>query len=717
MFERRLRLILILMLAPAVAVIARLVQLQIIEGAQYQATAEAMLVKPMRLYPCLRGEIIDCEGSRLAYDAESWNICVHYGILSRDEDHLRAMARNRLKARGVPRTGDNIAEEMDRLEGEINQSWAAIARISGRSLEQLDAIREERLRQVQRIKALVARRRGIDTVVYEELTSHPIVQGLSHAERVEAKVQLAEYPWVEVLVSHARRYEGGEAMGHLFGTLNEVGEEDQKRDAGNPDPLSRYLLGDLIGRTGLERLGETWLRGRRGCEQEDLRGKPTMDPVAPVNGQNMRLSLNLRLQQYCYYRLQAAIEEHPPSTGAAAVLLDIPTRRVLALVSVPAFDPNLPETERHKLPQKDPLRKPHVFRAVQKPYPPGSTVKPMVLASALAEGKVGPGTTYGCAGHLLPGQPDRWRCEARWGHGTVDPIMAIQKSCNVFFYHVGENMGLPALRRWYDLFGLGRESGIGLVEESPGTLTPVEKGMGAGPARQAAIGQGQVGITPLQAANMIATVASGVWKPVTIWPDDPRPRPTGYKLPIPAAHWRLVREGMYKVVNEQGGTAYGPLRAKLSGAEEFVLLGKTGSAEAPALEWLYRCRFPDGREQTIKAPSFRELLDRYPDGQKPEYLGQEPAAEYPTHGWFVGYLTTRGKYLEPAGDGEVDVAIAVIIEYAGHGGAVAAPVARDIIQAMITLHRGGRIETAPASQPITRPAHVVAEASAAGGAP
>lgn len=702
-----------LMVIPAIAVVARLAQLQILKGDYYQATAEAMLIKPMRLYPCLRGEIVDCEGTRLAYDAESWNICVHYGILAGDEDHLRAMARDRLKRRGLPRTADNIAEEKDRLLCEINESWGAIARVTGKRPEELDTVREERLRQVQRIKTLISRRRGIDTVVYEELTTHPVVEGLNHQMCVEAKVQLAEYPWVEVLVSHARRYEGGEAMGHLYGSLNEVGDEDQKRNADIADPLSHYLLGDLIGRTGLEQMGETWLRGKRGREQENLRGVPTTQPVAPVNGNTMRLSLNLRLQQYCYNRLRSAVQEHPPSTGGAAVLLDIPTRRVLALVSYPAFDPNLSDIERAKLPKQDPVGKPHIFRAIRQPYPPGSTIKTMILPSALAEGRIGPGTTFGCVGHLFADQPNIWQCDARRAHGTVDPVLAVQKSCNVFFYHVGEIMKLPDLLKWMDRFGLGHPTGIGLIEDSPGTLPRIKKDMGAGPARLTAIGQGEVGVTALQAANMTATVASGVWRPVTIWPDNPNQDSRGYELPIPAAYWRLTREGMYKVVNERGGTAYGPLRATLAGADELIMLGKTGSAEAPALESLYRCRFPDGSEKTIKARSFRELLDRYPEDQKPEYLGQEDAAEYPTHGWFIGYVTSRNQYLDPAINSELNVAIAVIIEYAGHGGLVAAPVARDMMQAMITLHHGGQIDTAPASQPVSQPTHAVAAAGAA----
>lgn len=711
MFERRLRLIMVLMVIPAVAVIARLVQLQIVEGEQYASKAEALLIKPMRLYPCLRGEIVDAEGARLAYDAESWDICVHYGILSEAEDHLRAMARERLRRRGVPRTADNVAEEMHKLGIEIDESWHAIARLTGRQVEDLDAVRERRLRQVQRIKEVVTQRRKIDTVVDEERTVHPIVQGLNHQMCVEAKVQLADYPWVEVLVSHTRRYEGGDAMGHLYGTLNEVGPEDLREDVNTADILSRYLLGDLIGRTGLERLGEQWLRGRRGCEQEDLRGVPTTQPVAPVDGNTMRLSLNLRLQQYCYHRLQAAVREHPPSTGGAAVILDIPTRKVLALVSYPAFDPNLPDAERAKLATQDPFGQPYVFRAVHQPYPPGSTIKALVLPSALTEGKVGPGTTYDCIGYLFPGLPNRWQCDARRAHGTVDPILAVQKSCNVFFYHVGENMGLANLVKWMDRFGFGRVTGIGLIEDATGTLPQLRRDMGAGPARLAAIGQGEVSATPLQLANMIATVASGVWKPVTIWPDNPDQSLQGYELPIPAANWRLVREGLYKVVNEQGGRAYGPLRAKLAGEEEFVLLGKTGSAEAPALERLYRCRFPDGTEKTIKARTFRELRNRYPEGQKPEYISQEDAQVYPTHGWFVGYLATRGHYLEPAISGELNVAIAVIVEYAGHGGAVAAPVARDMLQALITLHRGGTIETAPADESISRPADAVTDAA------
>jgi penicillin-binding protein 2 len=700
MFERRLRLILVLMVLPVLAIAARLVHLQVIEAAEYQDAADKMLIKPVRLYPCLRGDIVDSQGVKLAYDSESWSICVHYGILSKDRDHLRALAQQRLKDRGVPRTTENKLREMVQLEQEIDASWHAISRLTGKPIEELEAVRAKRIAEVQRIKELVTERRGIDTIVYEELSVHPIVEGLNQQEQVEAKVQLADYPWVEVLVSHARRYEGGEAVGQLFGTLNEVGEEDQKRDPNSEEELARYLPGDLIGRTGLEKLGEERLRGRRGCEQENLRGELTRPPVQPENGQTMHLTFDLRLQQALYNRLKAAVQANPPSSGGAAVLLDIPTRKVVALVSYPSYDPNISETDRLKLPMEDPLGRPHICRAVKQAYPPGSTVKPMVLASALADGKVGYGTTYNCRGYLLDGYPDRWRCDARWGHGTVDPITAIQKSCNVFFYHVGENMGVERLRTWMSRFGLAQETGIGL-EESRGSLPVPKKDMGPGPARLTGIGQGEVGVTPLQSANMVACVASGVWRRATIWEEDPDSRPE-VRLPISDEIWRFVRQGMYKVVNEEHGTAYGPLRAKLAGADEYVLLGKTGSAQAPALEFIYTCKFPDGRIQKIKGRTFALVQSRFPEGQKPENMGQEPAAEYPTHGWFVGYITSRDRALESATKGDLNVAIAVIVEYAGHGGVVAAPVARDMLQTLITLHRGGPIETEPSTQPATR---------------
>lgn len=216
----------------------------------------------------------------------------------------------------------------------------------------------------------------------------------------------------------------------------------------------------------------------------------------------------------------------------------------------------------------------------------------------------------------------------------MNPISALQKSCNVFFYHTGESLGTAALASWFPRFGFSRLNGTGLPEEQS---RPYRAPSTAGAARHTAIGQYPLTATPLQVANMIATIATGEYRPVVLWSNDPRPRPPAERLPVSEAHLRIVREGLYDVVNEQGGTAF--RHVNLSDVADFVLLGKTGSAET-------------GRP-------------------------------LPTHAWFVGYLNHRGRPLSSATDCEASVAIAVVIELAGHGGEKAAPVAGEMLRAYL----------------------------------
>ena len=167
--------------------------------------------------------------------------------------------------------------------------------------------------------------------------------------------------------------------------------------------------------------------------------------------------------------------------------------------------------------------------------------------------------------------------------------------------------------------------------------------------------------------------------------DDPQVQSAS--LPgVPEPSWRIVRRGLYKCVNEPGGTAF--KHARLADESGYCLLGKTGSAEPPPQESLYTCRFPDGRVEAIKAVSQRALLSRYSDDQKPQITHQRPAAEYPTHGWFVGYVAPHDRVEEPVTCGKVSVAVAVVIEYAGHGGEVASPVARDMVRSVLNRYHG-----------------------------
>ncbi len=687
MFENRLKILLLLLALPAVAVSVRLVQLQVLRADDYRADAGRMLVRPPKYFPFLRGDITDCQGRRLAYDRPSWEICVHYAALAREPDALRAL----LRRHGTYRRGRDTDEA---LSARIDEAWMAISEFSGTPFAELQRRAEEVRDSVSRIKESVERRRGVATVVMEERLAHPIVRDLDQEQGVAASIRFAPYEWIEVQASHSRQYTGGEAVGHLLGQLGPVDAAARERDLNADDELASYRLTDLRGISGVEALGEQWLRGRRGRIEEDIEGRAIRPPVDPVNGQPFRLTIDYPLQQALYNRLAAAVEATPYRTGGCVVVLHVPTRQVLAIVDYPSVDPTLAYADRVVL-EQDRIRQPLLFRAVRGYYSPGSIVKPMILAAALAEKVVGEYTTSTCFGRLFLDYPDRWRCTGT--HGTVGPVRAVQASCNVYFYHTAEMLKIPRLRDWLPRFGIGQLSGTGLPAEKPGILPTT---MSDGQARLAGIGQGELTITPLQAANMVATVAAGDYRPVSLWLDDPAPKPAT-PLPVASAHWRLVRDGMHKAVNERGGTAFGPDRATIDDAE-YTLLGKTGSAEARGhtVEWTYVCHFPDGRVEEIIAGSRESLLARYSADEQPKITGwrwhkRYPPGEPPTHSWFIGYLAPKGRHREAITDEPGAFAIAVLVEYCGHGGEVAAPLARDMINSVLLRYRGMEAEPAP----------------------
>ncbi|HSW46917.1 MAG TPA: penicillin-binding transpeptidase domain-containing protein [Phycisphaerae bacterium] len=673
MFDRRLKVILVLWLLPVAAMTVRLLQLQVARAEFYRQEAQQMLELPTKYFPCLRGDITDRNGVLLAADAPSWDICVRYGTIEKD----------------VPDEAGNPPDHP------IDPCWQAISRYSGVPVEELLERAGRIRRQVMRIHENVSARRGVETPVREERMAHPVVRGLSHEEQVEANLLLADYPAVEVQASHVRAYSGGKAVGHLLGRCVEVDAEAIRTDPLADDDLAGYRLGDVHGVAGAEALGEVVLRGRRGRVKNDRAGQPLSEPVEPVNGQTFRLTIDHALQEALYKRLLAAVEDTTFRTGGCAVLIHIPTRQILAMVDYPSVDPGATPRERAEL-YKDAARQPLLFRAVREYYPPGSTVKPMILAAAMAEGLVGAQTTYTCYNRLFQEYPDRWRCTGT--HGMIGPVAAIQHSCNVFFFHAAERAGVERLVDWISRFGLGAAQ-TGLPEELHGRLP--EPTASRGIARNLGIGQGPFDVTPLQAANMVATLAAGQYRPASLCLDHPSPSPAT-DLGVDASIWRIVREGMFETVNRQGGTAYGQDRGTL-GDSEYVLMGKTGSAEVSrgrTIERKYFCHLPDGRVQEIVAPdqdSALALADCPPrDRSRVKVAGYRSYTRYPpdadepyTHAWFTGYLAPGNNYLSSICSGDASVAIAVVIEYTGHGGEIAAPVARDMLRSFLLQLRGG----------------------------
>jgi penicillin-binding protein 2 len=627
MFERRLKILLLFLALPVLIITVRLVQLQAFSGREYVQKAEDLLALPPEYLPCLRGKIVDRNGEPLAYNAPSWNIAVHYGMIKDGSPRPRILRQLGVKA-------DNT------LDLRIRRSWRNIARLADEPLEELQKQRAEISEKVERIKAYVEKRHGVEMEILEEHMFHTVVKGLDHEQHVRSVEALSRYPWVKVEASKTRRYKGGPAFGHILGWLNEVGPEDMAEDPQSEDKLARYQLNDLHGVAGLEALGEQWLdkeqarwlRGRRGRVHQDREGRPLSPRIEPVDGRDMRITIDRVLQQKAYDLVARAVDARKPTaTGGSAVLVHTTTREVLAMVSYPSFDPNMPYGERLEWFKSKPFGKPHIFRSVGGNYPPGSVVKPLVLTAALEDQKAGSHESIYCRGYLLPGYPNKWRC--LYPHGLTDPIEAIQRSCNVFFYTMGQRLGIGRLNYWMSQFGLGRKTGTELLEEK---ARPLDLGEGRGMARLAAIGQGRLTVTPVQLATMMATLATGRYEKVTLWSNDPRPEPPEELLPVDSYAWRIVRQGMHAVVNAQHGTAYRHIGDIDFG--DYVLLGKTGSAET-------------------SRPS------------------------RPTHAWFAGYLTDEDDYTSSAENCQAGVAVAVVIEYGGHGGETAAPVAGDLVKA------------------------------------
>lgn len=627
MFQNRIKLLLVLFALPVLAVVGRLAQFQVCDADDYLADTEDMLKTEPRQLPFLRGSITDRNGILLAYDAPVWEIAVQYAAMIEDDPNnsaVQALRKRMCRATGVP--------YRELTQQQIDESWRRICQIAERTWAEIEPDCKQTVARVQHIKARVAQRWGIEKLIQEELQSHAVVTNLDQSQQVAARVALAEYPWVEVIASHRRKYEGGTAIGHILGQIGRVTEAAINNDPNADEPLAKYVADDYFGVRGVEALGEQWLRGQRGEFHQDRKGNIRETPA--VNGRDIRLSIDLRMQQFMYAQLgREIIARTPNSTGGCAVLLDIPTRQIIAMASWPSVDPN--NQAEILAARNDLTHKPFLFRAVREHYAPGSIVKPVILAGALSRGLIGPHEPITCNHCLLPNHPDRWRCTGT--HGPTDAITALQHSCNVFFYTLGERMGVDSEAYWMRQFGMGQLSGTGLLDELRGRLPRTHN---TGQARLAAIGQGEVELTPVQAANMVATIASGVYKPVTLWPDNPNQRQPSTVLPVNPSAWRIIREGLYRAVNREGGTAY--RTARLQNAGEYVLLGKTGSAEV--------------------------------------------RKDHPTYSLFIGYLTRRGRYLENVTDDAGCVAIAVIIEYGGHGGEVAAPIAATMLDGYLMEH-------------------------------
>lgn len=386
-----------------------------------------------------------------------------------------------------------------------------------------------------------------------------------------------EYPEFEVEVQHLRLYRHGGQTAHVLGYLSEVSQEEVDGSQGRLTP------GDLMGKKGIERTYDPTLRGRDGerVVVVDSRGELLQEygshPAKP--GQNLKLTLDLGLQQ------EAARWFDGPEKVGAVVAMDPRNGELLTLVSSPSFNPNIFARRLQAEDWKALIGHPYhplQNRALQNTYSPGSVFKIVMATAGMTEGLVDEDDRVFCPGAAVI-YGHTFRCWKKGGHGSVNLHQAIKLSCDVYFYHLGQRLGIERIAKYSRLFGLGTPTGIeiegekkGLVPDPAWSQAVRKQPWYPGETISVSIGQGPVLLTPLQMAQMLAIVANGGFR-VTPHLIQGMRLPEPERIALDPRALAAVRRGLWAVVNEPGGTAYGS--ARVPGAE---IAGKTGTVQVIA---------------------------------------------------------------------------------------------------------------------------------------
>src|SRR4051812_26762502 len=581
------------------ALAVRLFYLQIVEGDTfYKVTADSIV--RTSVLPAMRGQIKDRKGHVLATTRPSYDVYVNADQIAPDA-YARLVASLGPDLEGVP-------------------TWEGLQATAKKTRDKSVLVAEDVARDIMAT----------------------LETGLDH-------------PGIKIIAAPRRHYPFGTLAAHALGYMNEVSPDEvrARKDEG-------YRAGDLIGRTGLERQWEPYLRGQKGFEKQvvdkhglrrsDLRiadlveGPPRQEPLP---GNNVVLSLDADLQKVTERAMRNA-------RAGAAVVIEVDTGRILAMASRPTFDPNVMSGKLSADAQariaSDRL---HPFRdkALSETYNPGSTFKAISTLAGLEEKIITPDDQVRCNGFVEVGHR-RFKCMK--SHGVIALHEAIVQSCNVFFYELGARPGmLDRLAKFATDFGLGAPAGLGLNNEQPGFIPTEEwhraqaakdpsQGFVIGHALNTVIGEGSTRVTVLQMALLYAAIANGgkLWLPQIVERIEgpggqsmeefpPRAR---RDVSVTADSLAFLRQALFGVVNEAKGTAHKARSLK------FDMAGKTGTAQVQHV----------ARHRGDDPPSLYEQMD---------------------HSWFAGFA--------PAG--KPRIAFAVVVEHGGHGADAAAPVATEIV--------------------------------------
>ncbi|MGC9323884.1 MAG: penicillin-binding protein 2 [Desulfomonilia bacterium] len=557
--------------------IMRLIDMQIISGAYYENLSRNNRIRMVSI-KAPRGKIIDREGAVLADNRPAYNVMM------------------------MPEDISNV--------GMISLDLSRI-------LEQTETEIEARIRDAK-------------TNPYDPVF---LARDVSFNEVAMIEAEIFSLPGISIDVTPERDYVFKDLAPHVLGFLGEISKRELDSSA-----RGDYRMGDLIGKSGIELACEKILRGTKGARvfEVDALGRKirVVDERAPVAGDDVVLTIDKDLQIIARDALAGR--------AGAVVALAPSTGEVLTMVSTPLFDPSMflspiaPESWNEIT--SDPLH-PLENRAIRGQYPPGSVFKIVVALAALSEGILDPGKEIDCPGYYALGN-SIFRCWKSDGHGPIAFKESISQSCDVYFYLLGEKLGIDRMTAMGHHLGFGRPTGIDFGDEASGLMPTTEwkqKRFGEpwhpGESIISAIGQGYTLVTPLQVAKAMSAVVNGgrVITPKILASTETK---LEKMLDIPPEYLVLVKEGLRAAVEGERGTARA-IRDPM-----FSVGGKTGTAQVV-------------KGYTSKLPDEADIPYRYRD-----------------HAWFFGFSPVE----------KPEIMVVAVVEHGGHGASIAAPIVRDVIK-------------------------------------
>jgi penicillin-binding protein 2 len=706
MYDKRIKIFVILSALLLLVCLLRLTQMQLLPTSSVQSDIEELKRQrgQSQELKTVRGKILDRTGKKvLATDEPQFQLCINYKLTCFMDDRI-------WDARLLSAADKEDTDAVAKVQKELNIGLADLNQIISKCAQFKGVQPLEIKKEIQRINDFIWNQRTFqawrrnfpDSEVFNkyDLISIPDYEAIADFETKEpneikrlrlinkidiadmhdpkpllelktdddifaAQLEFLKVDDIQILPKARRIYPYGTAAAQTIGWVGLVTHSEDDRRLFADDKLSSYLSGEICGREdGVEYVCETILRGRRGELVYDIDSQ-LISQTRSRFGKDVSLTLDIELQQRIENYLTNYKHEPNCGPGMSVVVIEVGRGDILALVSMPVFDLNRARYDYGEL-ANDP-DKPLINRAINKWYPPGSVVKPLILIAGLESGKITPEEIIGCPAQKAPkGWPscllyNRYRAghDGRWKNNALN---AIRGSCNIYFSHLADRIDPLVLQQWLFKFGYGRnilfpplsfdESEFfrnfrqlqGVISNTipRETTTSFEQvpPLSKSERRWFGIGQGNLRVTPLQVANAMATLArGGTYKPPRLFMDNTYEFDFNkIDLGISLQTLAVVYDGMSAVVNATGGTAYTTFQPILrSLAEQDIkVYGKTGSTQAPE------------------------------------------------NAWFGGFATDSANR---------SIAIAVVVEGGQFGSSDAAPLARDIIQFCIDAGYVGKTLT------------------------